>query len=366
MLSEAAYAKAVFPENFFDDSHMLIADVDNFDLWFLLHEITRKTYIAEIERKVEVDWGLFKRNIDSRAWNLIFEYPNGVNEVEYCHWRGNTMNQAILQLKDREERNKVKRVDAWKQKSLERFKALAKRVPPEPTWVSPFPDVKIWKVPSSLGQDLSNNTSPQTTAERPVWAQGNATSPQTTAERPEWAQGSALPNNRDLPVWAQGEAHHLVRTSRDVVDANKIATLTYHSDSGVNGGGSNTRTSKGCTHCNNVNTIFESLKQEDKDLDAREEAVHDLELVMQQNIQLMQERELEVAAREKEVLELEEALAEFGIVEEDYDGYEVCEGDHVEEDDEDGEVAEMEDAVAEGVTWESNFDETKVAESVDG
>ncbi|KAK3723679.1 hypothetical protein LTR37_001560 [Vermiconidia calcicola] len=100
-VSKAAYDSAVFPESYFDADHMIIADVDNFDLWFLLHEITRKTYRFQLSMSVKVSWANVEEGEGCTKWNLLFSYSDGSQAVAYCHWRGNTSFQAKTQLAER-------------------------------------------------------------------------------------------------------------------------------------------------------------------------------------------------------------------------------------------------------------------------
>ena len=109
MLSEAAYRDAVFPEDFFDDDRMLIPDVNNYDLWFLLHEITRSTFVTELDGLLTATWiHLDQANFaDSKVWKLILEHPNGETKTIYEHWRGNSYAQAKAQLRKRNMRERM-------------------------------------------------------------------------------------------------------------------------------------------------------------------------------------------------------------------------------------------------------------------
>ena len=43
MVASSAWKQAVFPDHYFDNFLMLQLDVDNTNIWFLLHEIARHT-----------------------------------------------------------------------------------------------------------------------------------------------------------------------------------------------------------------------------------------------------------------------------------------------------------------------------------
>ena len=109
MLSEAAYRDAVFPEDFFDENRMLIPDVDNYDLWFLLHEITRNTFVTELDGLLTATWIHLDQANSShcKTWKLVLEYPNGETKTIYEHWRGNSYAQAKAQLRKRNMRERM-------------------------------------------------------------------------------------------------------------------------------------------------------------------------------------------------------------------------------------------------------------------
>ena len=91
MLSETAWRQGVFGNEFFDDKHMLLPLVEEYDLWFLIHEFTRRTYMADLENGVDVTWENAAENDDEecKVWNLIFT-ANEQRKIEYTHLRGNS------------------------------------------------------------------------------------------------------------------------------------------------------------------------------------------------------------------------------------------------------------------------------------
>ena len=109
MLSEAAYREAVFPEDFFDEDRMLIPDVDNYDLWFLLHEVTRSTFVTELDGLLTATWIYLDQatSANCKVWNLVLEYPNSETKTIYEHWRGNSYSQAKAQLVKRNMRERI-------------------------------------------------------------------------------------------------------------------------------------------------------------------------------------------------------------------------------------------------------------------
>ena len=100
LLSQDAWIKAVFPESFFADE-MIIPDVSNSDIWSLLYETTRKTFIAESDGSIVVQWLHVFESDSSRMWNLYFTYPDGTTKLEYSLWPGNTLREAQAQLAER-------------------------------------------------------------------------------------------------------------------------------------------------------------------------------------------------------------------------------------------------------------------------
>jgi hypothetical protein len=91
MLSEAAWRQGVFRSEFFDDKHMLLPLFEEYDLWFLIHEFTRRTYMDDLENGIDVTWENTDENDDEqcKVWNLIFK-ANGQRKIEYTHLRGNS------------------------------------------------------------------------------------------------------------------------------------------------------------------------------------------------------------------------------------------------------------------------------------
>ena len=91
MLSEAASRQGVFRNEFFNDKDMLLPLVEEYDLWFLIHEFTRRTYMADLVNGMDVTWENTGEDDDEdcRVWNLIFEI-NGHRKIEYTHLRGNS------------------------------------------------------------------------------------------------------------------------------------------------------------------------------------------------------------------------------------------------------------------------------------
>ena len=99
MLSEAAWHQLVFPEDFFDENHMLIPDVNNEAIWFLLHEITRRTFTTELKELATALWIYAGNgNPHSTSWKLRIQFPSGATVQLFDLWRGNSNVQAQAQL----------------------------------------------------------------------------------------------------------------------------------------------------------------------------------------------------------------------------------------------------------------------------
>ena len=111
MVSTSAWKQAVFPDHYFDNFLMLQPDVDNTNIWFLLHEITRHTYASLIKDGVTMAWSKVPDGPLGKKWNLWFMLSDHIGFVQYSHWRGNTAQQAEDQL-------------------LERFKGRTRHEPP--------------------------------------------------------------------------------------------------------------------------------------------------------------------------------------------------------------------------------------------
>ena len=99
VLSEAAWHQLVFPEDFFDANHMLIPDVNNEDIWFLLHEMTRRTFTTELKELAMALWVYAGNgNPHSTSWTLRIQFPSGATIQLFDLWRGNSNVQAQAQL----------------------------------------------------------------------------------------------------------------------------------------------------------------------------------------------------------------------------------------------------------------------------
>ena len=91
MLSEAAWRQGVFGKEFFDDKHVLLPLCEEYNLWFLIHEFTRHTYMADLVNGIDVTWENTGEHDDEDCGvrNLIFDV-NRERKIEYTHLRGNS------------------------------------------------------------------------------------------------------------------------------------------------------------------------------------------------------------------------------------------------------------------------------------
>ena len=78
---------------------MLIPDVDNEAIWFLLHEMTRRTFVNKLKELATALW-IYAGNGDphSTSWNLHIQFPSGATVQLFDLWRGGSNVQAQVQL----------------------------------------------------------------------------------------------------------------------------------------------------------------------------------------------------------------------------------------------------------------------------
>lgn len=89
MLSEEAWLEGMFPRHYFDDNRLLIADVNNRAIWYLLHQITRATYRSVLDEGVTLRWKFVAADLHAGVWDLIMLRPQEESVVIHTLWHGN-------------------------------------------------------------------------------------------------------------------------------------------------------------------------------------------------------------------------------------------------------------------------------------
>ena len=126
MISTAARQKSAFPESWFDDDGLLIADVNNQEIRGLLWDIIPESFAECLEPGVgsDIKWEYAKDPNNQAAWNLIC-YNDDKGETLYTVQHGNSMVQALEQSRDEKWRSEVVEdllTDRLPKEAIERFR----------------------------------------------------------------------------------------------------------------------------------------------------------------------------------------------------------------------------------------------------